>query len=184
MGEGEQRSERVTDLVLQGVAEQQRVKQQRVVEDGDDLHVLCKTATDESPPPHRSAFSSSTEDGVPMEHAPLMSAGVSLQKGRGSGAMLSTASLLNTSPKTAMTRPLFWVWSRKLAGLWHRTGTMRPLEGGAGLGSTLMGCGTHLKTLEDPLVNPWHSLFLRRSAARISTISSCGGRVGHTFTHI
>lgn len=40
MGEGEQRSEHVTDFVLQGVAEQQRIKEQRVVEDGDDLHVL------------------------------------------------------------------------------------------------------------------------------------------------
>lgn len=40
MGEGEQRSEHVTEFVLQGVAEQQRVKQQRIVEDGRDLHVL------------------------------------------------------------------------------------------------------------------------------------------------
>lgn len=90
--------------------------------------------------------------------------------------MLSTASLLNTSPKTARTRPLLWVWSRKLAGLW--TWTVRPEDG---LGSTLSGCGTHLKTLEEPLVNPRHSLFLRQRRARISTITSCGERVLHTL---
>lgn len=44
MGEGEQRSEHEAHFVLQRVAEQQRIKEQRVVEDGRDLQVLWKTA--------------------------------------------------------------------------------------------------------------------------------------------
>lgn len=54
--------------------------------------------------------------------SPLISAGVSWEKGRGSGAMTRVASLLKTSPNTARRGPLLWVWSRKLAGLWHHTG--------------------------------------------------------------
>lgn len=49
MGEGEQRPEHVAHFVLQRVAEQQRVEEQRVVEDGRDLQVLWNTA--EIPPP-------------------------------------------------------------------------------------------------------------------------------------
>lgn len=48
MGEGEQRPKHVAHFVLQRVAEQQRVEEQRVVEDGCDLQVLWKTA--ETPP--------------------------------------------------------------------------------------------------------------------------------------
>lgn len=43
----------------------------------------------------------------PNSRTPLISAGVSLEKGRGSAAIDSIASLLNTSPKTAMAGPLF-----------------------------------------------------------------------------
>lgn len=32
---------------------------------------------------------------------------------------------------------------------------------------------THLKMLEEPLVKPWHSLFLRVSRARTRTTTSC-----------
>lgn len=40
VGEGEQRSEHITNFVLQRVAEQQGIKEQRIVENGDYLHVL------------------------------------------------------------------------------------------------------------------------------------------------
>lgn len=40
VGEGEQRSAHITDFVLQRVAEQQGIKEQRIVENGDYLHVL------------------------------------------------------------------------------------------------------------------------------------------------
>lgn len=42
VSEGQQRPKHVTRVALQRAADQQRIVQDRIVEDGNYLHVLCK----------------------------------------------------------------------------------------------------------------------------------------------
>ena len=94
-----------------------------------------------------------------IDVSPLMLAEVSLQKGRGSAASTNTDSLLKISPKTAIARPLFWVWFRKLPGLWdHKEISLMERSTFHGILVFMIvflsfTC-IYLRTLEDPFEKP------------------------------
>jgi len=133
----QQAAEHIADSVLQRAAHQQRVVQERVVEHRYDLHILWNQQRWRRAHPYHHddittcIFIYSIQQKPPPpppsgQFTPLISAGVSLTNGRGSGESTNTASLLNTRPNTAMAGPLLWVWSRKFTGLrgWGSPGSL------------------------------------------------------------